>query len=111
MGSLQGIPKLNHYPSLTDAEFEEGCRALEAKCCDNLEGTNWLSVRWHNGELEVKQRAVVGWLGGGQILAKNEKGIGMGSGEEDDDVKDAECYESDGDMVCRIYCCLRFSEC
>ena len=46
---------LDSYPSLTAAEFTEGCKNLEARCHDRLSGTDWLSVKWTGRELLIGQ--------------------------------------------------------
>ena len=44
---------LDSYPSLTAAEFAEGCSGFEARCHDRLSGTDWLSVKWTGRELRI----------------------------------------------------------
>ena len=47
---------LGTYPSLTTHEFEIACDALEQRCHNRLEGTNWQSVRWTGQDLQITQR-------------------------------------------------------
>lgn len=47
---------LRAFPSITEPEFAEACKALESRSLDRLDGTDWLSVRWSGEELIIKQR-------------------------------------------------------
>jgi hypothetical protein len=46
---------LQVYPSLTEEEFVEGCRAVEKRCHDGLSGLDWLSVKWTGSDLQIIQ--------------------------------------------------------
>jgi hypothetical protein len=46
---------LQVYPSLTEEEFVEGCRAVEKRCHDRLSGSDWLSVKWTGSDLQIIQ--------------------------------------------------------
>ncbi|KAK5247571.1 hypothetical protein LTS06_007266 [Exophiala xenobiotica] len=51
------MASLETFPSISDAEFQAACQALEDRCFDKLNGTDWLSVRWtRGGELVIKER-------------------------------------------------------
>ncbi|KAK7885749.1 hypothetical protein LTR67_010101 [Exophiala xenobiotica] len=51
------MASLEIFPSISDAEFQAACKALENRCFDRLGGTDWLSVRCTGeGELVIKQR-------------------------------------------------------
>lgn len=47
---------LQAFPSVTDQEFCEACRALELRGLDRISGTDWLSVKWTGKELLIKQQ-------------------------------------------------------
>jgi len=50
---------LQAFPSITEDEFQQACRALEDRSSDKLDGTDWLGVRWTGKELIVKQKRAV----------------------------------------------------
>jgi len=51
---------LEAFPSIKEGEFAEACRALESRCHDALDGTDWLSVNWTGEELVIKQSREIG---------------------------------------------------
>ncbi|KAI1621681.1 hypothetical protein EDD37DRAFT_653037 [Exophiala viscosa] len=60
---MEATPKqtttLQAFPSITEDEFREGCKALEDRSFDKLDGTDWLSVKWTGKELIIKQRRAI----------------------------------------------------
>jgi hypothetical protein len=46
---------LSVYPSITSTEFQSACEALEQRCHNRLDGTNWLVVNWTGSELRIRQ--------------------------------------------------------
>lgn len=46
---------LRTFPYITELEFVEGCKAIEDRSSDKLDGTDWLSVRSTDQELVIKQ--------------------------------------------------------
>lgn len=47
------------FPAITEPEFRAACKALENRCFDKLNDTDWLSVHCTDEELRVKQRRFI----------------------------------------------------
>ncbi|KAL2402841.1 hypothetical protein ABEF93_005185 [Exophiala dermatitidis] len=82
---------LQAFPSLTRPEFSQACKALEDRCADGLDGTDWLSVRWTGEELLIKQNRKI------QSLQHQENNNNPSNGQnpsEDDvePIEDAEVF-------------------
>ncbi|KAL2438757.1 hypothetical protein ABEF95_013690 [Exophiala dermatitidis] len=82
---------LQAFPSLTRPEFVQACKALEDRCADGLDDTDWLSVRWTGEELLIKQKRRI------QSLHHQEKNNSPSNGQQpsEDDaelVEDAEAF-------------------
>jgi hypothetical protein len=46
---------LSSFPSLCEAEFRDGCKALQKRCDGRLEDTDWLNIKWQPGVLNIKK--------------------------------------------------------
>jgi len=46
---------LPSFPSLNLDEFRDACQALQRRCENHLDETDWISVKWHDDELTVRK--------------------------------------------------------
>lgn len=76
---------LEIFPSISDAEFQAACKALENRSFDRLNGTDWLSVRWTGEELVIKQRRQIS---NSNSKPTREKDDNENEGLEDHDVEE-----------------------
>lgn len=79
------------FPSITEDEFQEACKALEDRSADRLDDTDWLSVRWSGKELIIKQR---------REIRRSDDVLPDGDDEVDSRAEDS------ADIVCISACCL-----
>ncbi|KIW20793.1 hypothetical protein PV08_01371 [Exophiala spinifera] len=53
------MASIQAFPAITEPEFRAACKALEDRCFDRLNDTDWLSVQFTEEELAIKQRRVI----------------------------------------------------
>ncbi len=87
---------LETFPSISDAEFQAGCKALENRGFDRLNGTDWLSVRWSGEELLIKERRQI--TNSNSNPTREENNDGYEELENEDDVE--ERSDNPDIMVC-----------
>jgi hypothetical protein len=83
------------FPYMTELEFIEACRALEDRCSDRLDGTDWLSVRASGPELIIKQRR--------EVHNESQHSADAMENEESDEVLESSCHEETVRKFCSEY--------
>ncbi|KAL6243853.1 hypothetical protein RBB50_009287 [Rhinocladiella similis] len=53
------MASIQAFPAITEPEFRAACKALEDRCFDKLNDTDWLSVQCTDDELRIKQRRII----------------------------------------------------
>lgn len=81
---------LSSFPALTEDEFRNACEEMQKRCTGQLDDTDWLDIKWHQGALTIRKAYHVDLLermDDTKIYEPDDQVLYLGGADDEDDVR------------------------